>query len=413
MRDQGYGCFDRFRDRIMIPIRSIHGDVVGFGGRILTPTEKSAKYINSPQTTLYDKGATLFGLDKTKHDIRKENSVILVEGYMDFLAVYGAGTKHVVASSGTALTSEQLKLMKRFTNNLSFAFDMDAAGSQATRRGIELALKEGMNVRILCLPRDTSGKPLYKDPDECIKKDVAVWKATLENQVPFFDYLIRQTVTTDVLRDGFAKKQAARTLLDTIQLLPDRIEQDHWIGVCSQELNIPHALLWEELGRRNVRNSFISPQVQSEKPISIHTRLACLLIKYPMLVQDVRFIVSMDMFSGQEFAVFIQDIFNMHKEWQESSEHKNESFDVYYASKSSGDAMLTLSLLCDKEYGSLDVAAARELANMIGTRIREQHRKAKVEELQRLMAQAERAHDTEAMKRYLDEFHCLQQENVV
>ncbi|OGQ47928.1 MAG: DNA primase, partial [Deltaproteobacteria bacterium RIFCSPLOWO2_02_FULL_47_10] len=118
-REQGYGCYDRFRDRIMIPIRTVHGDIVGFGGRILSGDEKTAKYINSPQTQLYDKSAIVFGLDTAKHEIRKQDSAILVEGYLDFLAVYRSGMKNVVASSGTALTSEQLKLIKRFTHNLS------------------------------------------------------------------------------------------------------------------------------------------------------------------------------------------------------------------------------------------------------------------------------------------------------
>ncbi|MEK7649317.1 MAG: DNA primase [Patescibacteria group bacterium] len=412
-REQGYGCFDRFRDRIMIPIRSVHGDVVGFGGRILVAHEQAAKYINSPQTPLYDKSATLFGLDKAKHDIRKEDGAILVEGYLDFLAVYGTGMKHVVASSGTALTSEQLKLLKRFTHNISFAFDMDAAGSQATRRGIEIALKEGMNVRIIQLPRDENGKPLYKDPDECIKNDPAVWKAAWENRVPFFEYLIRQTATPDVLRDGFAKKQAARTLLDAIRLLPDRIEQDHWVGMCAQELNIPHALLWEELLKHRGASASTPQPFQAEKPISIHDRLASLLFRYPLLTADIRSIVTSAMFAEHELVTHVEKMFGAYDAWSADDVLQQQPFDSYYTQDADSDILTTFSLLCDKEYGSLESAAARELAVVLASRIREQHRKAKIEELQRLMAQAERTRDTVAMKKYLEEFHCLQQDNVV
>lgn len=412
-RQQGYGCYDRFRDRIMIPIRTVHGDVVGFGGRILVDQEGAAKYINSPQTQLYDKSSILFGLDAAKHDIRKKDSVILVEGYMDHLAVYRSGMKHVVASSGTALTGNQLKLLKRFTQNLSIAFDMDAAGGQATQRGIELALKEGMNVRIIQLGRDEQGKPLYKDPDECVTKNPEHWNEAVANQLPFFEYLIRRTVTPEVLRDGFAKKKAARALLDMVQLLPDRIEQDHWIGILARELSISHALLWEELNK--TKRSVTSAQSQDLRqtpPLSLHTRLACLLSAHPLFIADVSEYVSSDMFDDDRLRAFMQKIDTFYVRWLEEKETL-DGFEEGWRSNESDEHAELLILLCDKEYGAVDGNILRELAVSLGVRIREQYRRSKVEELQHLMALAERNNDTEAMQRYLEEFRCLQQEHMV
>lgn len=410
-REQGYGCYDRFRDRIMIPIRSVHGDVVGFGGRILSAQEQAAKYINSPQTQLYDKSAVLFGLDMAKHEIRKNDAAILVEGYMDHLAVYRSGTKHVVASSGTALTTEQLKLLKRFTHNLSFSFDMDVAGGQATRRGIELALKEGMNVRIIQLPRDEAGKPIYKDPDECIARDPEMWKQAVAKQLPFVEYLIRQTVTSETLRDGFAKKKAARELLDIIRLLPDRIEQDHWIGVLAQELSVSHAILWEELGKIKVKSEISQPVSKQDMPISLSRRLACILASHPRFIADVGEIVSEDMFDENEKA-FIRELDQAYIRWLEDHDSP-EGFQDQWREGEHEDVTGMLSLLCDKEYGAVEEMALRELAVSLADRIRSQYRHSKVEELQHLMAQAERDGDVEAMQKYLEEFRCLQQEHVI
>ncbi len=406
-REQGYGCYDRFRDRLMIPIRTVHGDVVGFGGRILADNEQAAKYINSPQTQLYDKSAILFGLDKAKHDIRKTDSAILVEGYMDFLAVYRFGMKNVVASSGTALTSDQLKLLKRFTHNLSFSFDMDTAGGQATRRGIELALREGMNVRIIQLPRDNDGKPLYKDPDECITKDPQAWKSAVENQSPFIEYLIRQTITPHIIRDGFAKKQAARTLLDAVGLLNDRIEQDHWIGVLAQELSTPHALLWEELKKNTKKNIIPSTIVKKDVPLSLHQRIVGLLAGHPALIVDVGEIIESGMFEDGDARDFIKRLDTYYIRWLE--EHDNlDEFAKEWQEQEISEMSTLQRLLCDKEYGEMNPSDIRELAVSLATRIREYYLKKKLEELQYVMAQAERNHDTEAMQRYLEEFRCLQ-----
>ncbi len=246
-REQGYGYSDRFRNRLMIPIRDSFGHVVGFGARILDESVPGPKYINSPQTVLYDKSRILFGLDRAKDAIRASDAAIIVEGYMDMFAIWKAGMKNVVATSGTALTQDHVRLCKRFTSHLLFCFDMDTAGSQATLRGIQLALKEGADVRIVVLPKDEGGKPIFKDPDECIKADPAAWEQSVQGAIPFVQYCFDLMITPDSLSDAFEKKQVTRKLIDIIALLADRIEQDIWVKKLSGLMGVSERIIWEEL----------------------------------------------------------------------------------------------------------------------------------------------------------------------
>src|SRR3989338_5336361 len=165
--------YDRFRNRLMFAIRDVHGNVVGFTGRKMNEEDKGGKYVNSPQTLVYNKSQVLYNLDLAKAEIRRLGYVILVEGNMDALSCYQAGTKNAVAVSGTALTEEQIKLIKRFNNNVMIAFDADAAGLNANLRGVDLAWQAGLNVKVINL----SGG---KDPDELIKENPDKWKESVK-----------------------------------------------------------------------------------------------------------------------------------------------------------------------------------------------------------------------------------------
>jgi len=153
--------YDRFRNRYIFPIRDHQGSTVGFGGRIIG--EGEPKYLNSPDTAVYNKSFVLYGLDLAKDAIKQEDFAIFVEGYMDVIAAHQAGTKNTVATSGTALTPLQLKLIKRYTTNIAFAFDQDAAGTQATKRAIELAQEAELSIKVILIPTG-------KDPDDCIRE---------------------------------------------------------------------------------------------------------------------------------------------------------------------------------------------------------------------------------------------------
>jgi DNA primase len=221
--------FDRFRGRIMFPIWDSHGRIIGYTGRILVETKDSGgKYVNTPETPLFHKGNVIYALHLAKAAIKELGYAVLVEGQMDVIACHQAGFKNVVACSGTALTVEQLRLLKRYTDELRMAFDADAAGQHAAERSISLALAEGFVVKMITIPEGAG-----KDADECIKKDVAVWKQAVGDAKPFMEHmmgtLIPEEQRTAILKDPRVKHQLSQKIISFIALLPSAIERDHWI----------------------------------------------------------------------------------------------------------------------------------------------------------------------------------------
>lgn len=240
----GGGNYDRFRGRIMFPLSDVHGNVVGFTGRLLDESKENAggKYVNTPQTEVYDKSKVLFGLNKAKQEIKRQDRVIIVEGQMDVIACHQAGQINVVASSGTALTLEQIKLLKRFTNNLYLAFDADAAGQNAAERGISLALEQGMQVRVITLPPEAG-----KDPDECLKKNPDLWFKAADSAQLFMEYFFQKNLAGKNLADPTIRSQVANALLNQIAKIPDVIEQDFWLKKLTGVLDVDITLLRERL----------------------------------------------------------------------------------------------------------------------------------------------------------------------
>jgi DNA primase len=288
--------YDRFRNRLIFPLADVHGSIVGFAGRILDyPTanlqSSTSKYINTPQTLIYHKGCLLYGLDKAKQAIREKKSVIVVEGQMDVLASHQVGIKNVVASSGTALTLDQIKLIKRFAQNLILAFDIDPAGFEATKRGIEIAWQEGMEVKIATLPEG-------KDPDELIRKDLKLWQRTIENARPVMEYYFENTFRDLNLSKVEDKKKAAKVLLPLIAKLEDKIEQDFWLKKIAEKLDVQEQFLREEVNRVIRQKSKIGyikiegPELIESSPLKdrslmLSERLIGLLLKYSEELEEI------------------------------------------------------------------------------------------------------------------------------
>lgn len=240
-KEKGVGFFDRFRNRLMFPISDTHGNIIGFGGRWLGDEKQDvAKYINSPQTLIYNKSAVLYGIDRAKDEMRKKKQAIIVEGYMDMLSSYEAGVQNVVASSGTALTLDQVKLLKRYTTNTAFAFDTDIAGEGASKRGIDVAMAQEMNIKIITLPYG-------KDPDECIKKDVSLWQKAIESAQSIMEYYFAKALEKADLSKVEDKKQVAKTLLAIMAKIPDPIEQTHYIQKLAEIINVEEKILRDKL----------------------------------------------------------------------------------------------------------------------------------------------------------------------
>ena len=255
------GFYDRFRGRIMFPILDAHGDVVGFTGRILVEKENSGgKYVNTPQTVVYDKSRVIFGLNKAKQEIRARNLIVMVEGQMDVIACHQAGMKNVVASSGTALTEEHVKLLKRYSSNINMAFDMDEAGQNAARRGIAIALREGMNIKVIRLPADAG-----KDPDECLKKNPTIWFDAVRQAVSVMDWDFKNILSGVNLSDPRQKQQVADALLNEIQKIPHPVERDSWTKKLADILNVDLSVLVEMIQKKQ-KNPTRSPEIVQVKP---------------------------------------------------------------------------------------------------------------------------------------------------
>lgn len=223
--------FDRFRGRIMFPIMNHYGNVVGFTARVLPQFDdgKMGKYINTPETLLYKKSEILYGLNFAKQDIKKERCVVVVEGNMDVIALHQAGFKNATATSGTAMTHEQLMLLKRFTENIIVCFDADSAGIQAALRGIDLALSHGFNVKVFGMPKNEAGEPIAKDPDELIKCYPELWRQALGAPKHIIEFYIAANKTKYNLGDPHENAVFCQTILGEIKKIKNSVERALWI----------------------------------------------------------------------------------------------------------------------------------------------------------------------------------------
>ena len=240
-KDQG-GYYDRFRSRIMFPIFDLNSQVVGFTGRAFGKQDEQAKYVNTPNTLLYDKSRILYGLDKARVDIRKAGFCILAEGQTDIILSHQMGLKNIVASSGTALTIHQLTFLKRYSENLITAFDMDIAGDSATKKGIDLAQTQGFNVKVVVMPKD-------KDPADIISNDPQEWKELIKNAKSILDFYFKTTFSKFNCDKPEDKKEIAKILLPVIKKIPNRIEQSHWIQKLAMKLGVKEEDIEVELNK--------------------------------------------------------------------------------------------------------------------------------------------------------------------
>ncbi|MBR5912152.1 MAG: DNA primase [Bacteroidales bacterium] len=237
------GLYDRYHGRVMFPIHSLTGRVIGFGGRILVNDKKSPKYQNSPESEIYDKKQTLYGIYFAKNAIAKQDECILVEGYFDVLRMHQIGIENVVASSGTSLTMEQIRLVKRYTKNITMLYDGDAAGVHAALRGTDMILSEGMNVRVVVLPPE-------HDPDTFAKEfSVEYVSNYLKDNAKDFVRFKTELLLKDAQNDPIKRGQVIRDIVETISVIPDSIFRITYVKECSRLLDMPEQTLTNELNK--------------------------------------------------------------------------------------------------------------------------------------------------------------------
>ncbi len=235
--------YDRYQGRVIFPIHNLTGKVIGFGGRILTKEKTKAKYVNSPESEIYNKSQTLYGIFFAKNEISRLDNCILVEGYADVLSMHQAGIENVVASSGTSLTTEQIRMISRYTKNITILYDGDAAGIHAALRGTNMILEEGMNVRIVVLPPDD-------DPDTFVQNNPIeyVTKYLTDNAKDFIGFKTN-LLLKDAQNDPIKRASVIKDIVETIAVIPDPIYRATYIKECSRTLEMPEQTLTNEVNK--------------------------------------------------------------------------------------------------------------------------------------------------------------------
>lgn len=282
----GRGIYDRFRKRVMFTIRDAQGRVVGFTGRLLPEDEKKpdagGKYVNTPESPLYHKGSVLFGLDQARHEIKKADLAVIVEGNMDVISSHQAGVSNVVASSGTALTDDQLRLLGRYSTNLAVSFDADSAGENAARRGIVTALRNGFIVRVITLPEGAG-----KDPDDCVRKNPELWKTAIANSVDIIDFLVARARAKFNLNTLEGKKQAIEQIVPVIAEVSDPVASAHYIKTLSESVGIPDDVIRGQIPNKSQAPTAVkteAPRATGPEPITrsqmLGNRLLALYLRF-------------------------------------------------------------------------------------------------------------------------------------
>ncbi len=329
------GSYDRFRNRLMFPICDIQGRVTGFGARVLD--DSLPKYINSPQTSNFDKSSSLYGVDKAKSAIRKKNLAIIVEGYTDVLTAHQQGWQNVVGSMGTSLTEKQVGGIKGLTNNITLALDADIAGEEATLRGRAILAYSNAEANVILLPPG-------KDPDEGIREDPALWQELVEQAMPILDFVFQSVVSKADINKAKDKSLAVQKLLPTIYDIKDPVQQSHYLKKLARELKIEESAIKTAL--REPKAGRKRPQLS--KPIE-QSRLArrfgssrieedclALLLQYPELRPSARELSPEHFESTENREIFVK--------WQ----HSSDISDI--ESKLDTSLLEHLYCLVDKDY---------------------------------------------------------------
>ncbi|MBU2081677.1 DNA primase [Patescibacteria group bacterium] len=441
-KERSVGFIDRFRGRIMFPLSDVNGNVVGFSARVMPnkeATEKLGKYVNTPQTMIYDKSKILFGLDKAKMAIKREDMAVLVEGQMDAITAHQAGFTNVIASSGTALTADQVAIIKRYSSNLFLAFDMDKAGDLAAERGITQAMQAEMNIKVIKIP-------LGKDPDEFIKSNADEWPNVIATAKPMMQYYFDKTFVkfdSDQYND---KSHAIKILFPVIAKLGSKIEQDYWIKQLSQITNITEAVLKEdfiELEKKlknivpvivNNRSLVDSKIVKQNREEMLSELLLALIIKHSSQIDYVANRVRSDEIVGEINQAIYKNLIIYYSKIIELQAEQTETFVEEINYRDFSDWMIKqreefnqaqlaecvsrlnkLVILADKDFYEYDIEQIKaEIINIINV-LKKSYLSNRLKEITKLISQVEKTGENfnnreGELKSLMEEFQTLTEE---
>lgn len=427
----GRAYYDRFRDRIMFPIWDVSGNIVAFTARINPDKEKvlkAGKYVNSPQTELYDKSRILFALDKAKSEIKKQDLAIVVEGQMDAIACHNHGIQNVVASSGTALTVEQINLIKRFTNKIALVFDMDAAGQMAADRGIRECLAQGVDVKIITLP---SGK----DPDESLRNDPSemersariaamaekydfedYYRKPIENAKSILEYYFNKVSSGLDLQVLDVKKNVRDKMLEMISLVKDKTEQGYWLKKLSDDLDFSESDMREEFMKRYGKSAslranslntapqeeFKSRREEKSREERLSESLLSILLRAPEFIDYAANNLEAEVLCGENLALFYNNLIIY---YNKTGRADYDGFGIFLAeSNFSGETILRhLTLLGEKDFYDLNSSQMKTQLVDIIFELKAYRRKHLLEKVRKEISEAEHKGDQDALKSLMED----------
>jgi len=347
--------YDRFRGRIIFPIFDLNSQTIGFGGRAFTQyrgkgEEITAKYLNIPNTLLYNKSKVLYGLNRAKVPIRKEDACVLVEGYTDVIMSHQAGVENVVATSGTALTNDQLVLLKRYSKNLITAFDMDIAGDSATKRGIDLAQAQGFDIKVVHLAKG-------KDPADVASGKAGDWKKAVKDAKSIIDFYFENAFSMFNSKIAEGKRKISQTLLPVIKRIQNKIEQSAWLKELAMKLEVSEESVEQEfkryssvktvqtgLAEQTTEQSFVPKSPKTRRKV-IEEKIISLILNEPK---------GLKMIKGDCLNLFSTDTREIIKIFQDNPKDLSKDFGNLELSKEKQEFLNFLALKAEVEIEESD-----------------------------------------------------------
>ncbi|MEI7998082.1 MAG: DNA primase, partial [Candidatus Omnitrophota bacterium] len=378
-RDKG-GYYDRFRGRIIFPIFDINSRPVAFGARALSETE-GAKYINSPETPVYTKGRHLFGLNLTKTSIGEKDAIVIVEGYMDMIMPFTHGVSNIAASLGTALTVEQIRLIRRYSTNVIMLFDTDPAGQSAIIRSLDMLIDEGMNVKVVRLEE-------AQDPDSFIRcYGIERFHERIAQALSLFDYKFQWLATQHGISTVEGKSQICQQMLATIGHYKDEVIKYELSRQLAKALNLPETVIFKQAGqlqqpKGQVREEAVGPVVsRSYKTPAVETLLLALFLKDPLWVKQAITLIGPSDFSEGLMREIIEVL------WQISQEHQEWSVNDILVRIKDETAHNLLTKLMNQE--NVQAGQAQQVFSDCVGRIQKERLKKQKQELMNQIKEAE------------------------
>jgi DNA primase len=413
----------------MFPINDVNGSPVAFTARVSPEreaTEMMGKYINSPEGMLYSKSKTVFGLDKAKMAIKEAGYCIVVEGQMDCISCHQAGWKNVVASSGTAFTPEQLKLIKRYSGNIAFSFDMDEAGQLAADRAIRGAMSAEMNIKVITIDGG-------KDPDELIRNNPEAWRESVKNSKHVMEYFFDKTFSALDVSTPEGKRGAAKKILPMLGCLRDKIEQDYWLKKLAQILDIGEVYLRETLVSamakekkitEKISDSPAEPAAEQSKEERASENFLAMIFHWPIFFPYVADKVPVDLIFGRGNKMFYNNLIIYYNEKASGQKVNSAENWLDYSSFKTWlnnlgglpeadcqDKLLDkIVVLGEKDYFSLDSAQAKNELIKIISFLRKEYYQKIFHQKEKEIAAAERNGDSFSANRALEELKTLKEE---